>query len=272
MSQYCMPASYPRLFVAAALAAWSGFPAGVAETTTLQRSPGWTTRSLLASPYATQAAAADDRRVYAISSTAVVSYDRRTGRLLATATAPGTEHLNSGFVHDGRLYCAHSNYPATPPASDIRVLDADTGRLEVWHRFDDPPGSLVWCVVRDGAWWCCFAGYGPENGRTVLVEYAAGGLDRERRRFRFPEVVIADWDGMSASGGIFSGADLLVSHHHAPVLYRLRVPTAGETLAFVEALTCPFPGQGFAADPVTGGLVGIDRPHRRVVFAVPDAE
>jgi hypothetical protein len=106
----------------------------------------------------------------------------------------------------------------------------------------------------------------------VLVEYAAGGLDRERRRFTFPDVVIADWDGMSASGGIFTGSDLLVSHHHAPVLYRLRVPAAGETLEFVEALTCPFPGQGFAADPVTGGLVGIDRPRRRVVFAIPDAE
>lgn len=75
---------------------------------------------------------------------------------------------------------------------------------------------------------------------------------------------------MSASGGIFSGCELLVSHHHFPVLYRLRVPATGSTLEFVEALACPFPGQGFAIDPVTGGLVGIDRPHRRVVFAVPD--
>jgi hypothetical protein len=258
------------MIVAAALAAWPGFAATGAETTTLRRAAGWTTQSLLASPWATQAAAADDRRVYAISNRVVATYDRGTGRLLATATAPGTEHLNSGFVHDGRLYCGHSNYPATPPESDIRVLDPETGRLEVFHRFEDPPGSLVWCIVRDAAWWCCFAGYGPDNGRTMLVEYAAGGLDRERRRFTFPAQVVADWDGMSASGGIFSGCELLVSHHHFPVLYRLRVPATGSTLEFVEALACPFPGQGFAIDPVTGGLVGIDRPHRRVVFAVPD--
>jgi len=265
-----MPTSYPSLIIAAALAAWPALPATAAETTTLRRTAGWTTRSLLASPHATQAAAADDRRVYAISNTTVATYDRRTGRQLATATAPGTEHLNSGFMHDGRLFCAHSNYPATPPESDIRVFDPDAGRLEVFHRFADPPGSLVWCVVRDGAWWCCFAGYGLDNGRTVLVEYAPGGFDHERRRFTFPEAVIADWDGMSASGGVFSGCDLLVSHHHFPVLYRLRVPDVGTTLELVEALACPFPGQGFAADPVTGGLVGIDRPHRRIVFAVPE--
>lgn len=265
-----MPASYPSLILAAALAAWPGLAATAAETTALRRTAGWTTRSLLASSHATQAAAADDRRVYAISSTTVATYDRGSGRLLAAATAPGTEHLNSGFLHAGRLYCAHSNYPATPPESDIRVLSPDTGRLEVFHRFVDPPGSLVWCVVRDGTWWCCFASYGSDNGQTVLVEYAAGGLDRERRRLTFPAEVVADWDGMSASGGIFWGDDLLVSHHHFPVLYRLRVPATGATLEFVAAMACPFPGQGFAADPITGGLVGIDRPHRRVVFAVPE--
>jgi hypothetical protein len=270
MSQYCMPASYPSLLVAAALMAWSGCAVTAAETTTLRRAPGWTTQSLLASPHATQAAAAAEQLVFVISSTAVATYDRGTGRLVATATAPGTKHLNSGFVHAGRLYCAHSNYPATPPESDIRVFDPHTGRLDLFHRFDDPPGSLVWCVVRDGAWWCCFAGYGSDNEQTVLVEYAADGFGRERRRFMFPANVVADWDGMSGSGGIFNGCDLLVSHHHFPVLYRLRVPSAGTTLEFVEALGCPFPGQGFASDPVTGGLVGIDRPQRRVVFAVPE--
>lgn len=256
--------------IAAALARWPGPPAAAAETTALVRAPGYTTTGLIASPYATQAAAADKRRVYVISSTTVAVYDRPTGRLLATATAPGTEHLNSGFLHEGRLYCSHSNYPATPPESDIRVFDPATGRLEVFHRFTDPPGSLVWCVVREGRWWCCFAGYGPDNHRTVLVEYAPGGFAREIRRLTFPEEVVADWNGMSASGGIFAGDSLLVSHHHFPVLYRLRVPAAGSELEFVEALACPFPGQGFAADPVTGGLVGIDRPRQRVVFAAAE--
>jgi hypothetical protein len=61
---------------------------------------------------------------------------------------------------------------------------------------------------------------------------------------------------------------LLVTHHHYKVLYRLRVPKEGTELELVEALTSPFPGQGIAADPKTGGLVGIDRDGKKVVFAV----
>ena len=257
-----------RLFVAVG-AALAAIPTVAAETTSsrLPLARGWTTTAVLASPHATQAAAADRHHAYAISNTTVAGYDRRTGRLVSLATAAGTEHLNSGFFHEGRLYCAHSNYPRTPPESDIRVYDPANGRLELFHRFVDPPGSLVWCVVRDGCWWCCFAHYGDDNRRTVLVEYQPGGFERERRRFGFPAVVVDDWDGMSGSGGIWQGDDLLVSHHHAQVLYRLRLPRHGDELAFVGAAACPFPGQGFAVDPATGGLVGIDRPHRRIVFA-----
>jgi hypothetical protein len=235
--------------------------APAADTSSLPRAPGWTTARLLASPYATQAAAADERNVYVISSTTVARYDRATGRLLATATTPDTKHLNSGFLHDGKVWCAHSNYPAMPHESDIRVYEPVTGTLTVGHVFRDPPGSLVWCVRREGRWWCCFAHYGDDNARTVLVEYEPGGFDRERRRLSFPTKVIADWDEHT----------LLVSHHHFRVLYRLRLPEAGDTLEFVEALHCPFPGQGFAADPVTSGLIGIDRARRAVVFASESA-
>jgi hypothetical protein len=239
-------------------------------TSTLVRAPGWTTTHLLATPHATQAAAAGGGDVYVISSTAVARYDRGSGRLVTTATTPDTRHLNSGFVHAGKVWCAHSNYPATPQESDIRVFDPATGTLAVHHVFRDPPGSLVWCVVREGRWWCCFAHYGDANARTVLIEYEAGSFDRERRRLTFPREVVADWDGMSASGGIWDGDTLLVSHHHFRVLYRLRLPATGGELELVEALHCPFPGQGFAADPVTGGLVGIDRDRRAVVFAERD--
>lgn len=238
-----------------------------AATSALPRAAGWTTSRLLASPAATQAAAADQEHVYAISSTTVARYDRATARLMATATTPDTKHLNSGFVHDGKVWCAHSNYPATPHESDIRVYDPAADTLRVEHVFRDPPGSLVWCVVREDRWWCCFAHYGDDNPRTVLVEYEPGGFARERRRLRFPADVVADWHGMSGSGGIWDGDTILVSHHHVRVLYRLRLPAAGDALELVEALHCPFPGQGFAADPVTGGLIGIDRGRRAVVFA-----
>ncbi len=238
----------------------------VPATTSLVRRPGWTTARLIASPHATQAAAADDRHVYAISNTTVAQYDRGSGRLVQAGTSSDAQHLNSGFVHEGRVYCAHSNYPAEPPASDIRVFDPATGKLTLFHRFPEPPGSLVWCVRRGGNWWCCFAWYRADNARTVLIEYADDGLEREARRFTFPTEVVADWDGMSASGGIWDGDTLLVSHHHFPVLYRLALPAGGSELRLVEPLGCPFPGQGIAADPA-GGLVGIDRFRRRIVFA-----
>jgi hypothetical protein len=237
------------------------------ETSGLARSAGLTASRLVSSPHATQAAAADARHVYAVSNTTVAQHDRASGRLVRMATEPTTKHLNSGFIWDGKVWCAHSNYPALPHESDIRVFDPATGRLSVHHVFPDPPGSLVWCVIRDGRWWCCFAHYGDDNARTVLIEYDAGGFDHERRRLTFPAPVIDDWDGMSASGGLWDGDTLLVSHHHFRVLYRLRLPATGTVLEFVEALHCPFPGQGIAVDPLTGGLVGIDRSRPAIVFA-----
>lgn len=272
--------------LAAALAGSAGQPGLAAEPqagpvrTSLQPVNGWTTTRRLATPHATQAAAADADHIYAISSTTVARFDRRTGVLLDTASSPTAQHLNSGFLHDGRLYLAHSNYPATPHASDIRMYIPGETRLQLYHVFPDPPGSLVWCIRRGGNWWCCFAHYGAENHRTCLIEYADGGLERERRRWLFPEQVIADFDGMSASGGLWDGDTLLASHHHFPVLYRLRLPGPTEPpdrLILVETLHCPFPGQGFAIDPAAAAaqaaprLVGIDRPSRTVVLAAPEA-
>jgi hypothetical protein len=245
--------------------------------------PGWIESRSFRSPHATQAACVDRTRAFAISNTTVAVHDRRTGRLLGEVTGPDTKHLNSGFLSGGRIWCAHSNYPLTPHESDVRVCDPATGELSVFHRFSEPPGSLVWCVKRqggqgagtgasEGGWWCCFAHYGADNARTVLVEYGpeGDGFEREVRRFTFPPAVIDDFDGMSGSGGIFDGETLLVSHHHYRVLYRLALPREGNELELVEVLSCPFPGQGIAADPETGWLVGIDRQRRAVVFAEPD--
>jgi hypothetical protein len=214
---------------------------------------------------ATQAAAADERSFYAISSTAVAEYDRHTGKRLRVVTAEGTQHLNSGFFWEGKLYCAHSHYPKQPDRSDIRVFDPQTGKLTIFHTFERSPGSLVWCVRRKQSWWCCFAHYGADNAKTVLVEYH--GEFQEQRRWTFPNEVVSEWDGMSASGGIWLEDTLLTSHHHDRVLYRLRLPQRGSVLELVERRPGPFPGQGLAIDPVTGGLIGIDRAKREIVLA-----
>lgn len=229
----------------------------------LDLKPGWKAAGELKSEFATQAAAADETRVFAVSSTTVAMYDRATGKLLGSAG--GATHLNSAFVHGGKVYCAHSNYPKTPETSEIRVFDPEAKTLAVFHEFKEPPGSLVWNVHDGKNWWCCFAHYGADNAKTVLVRYGDGF--KEEQRWTFPKAVVDDWDKMSASGGVFDGDTLLVTHHHFKVLYRLKVPKPGKELELVEALACPFPGQGIAADPKTGGLVGIDRGAKKVVFA-----
>lgn len=226
--------------------------------------PGWTKTAEVASEHAHQAAAADDKLFYAVSSTKVAKYDRASGKLLKVSEGPA-EHLNSAFVWEGKVYCAHSNYPKTPEVGDIRVYDPATNKLAVHHAFKDPPGSLVWCVREGDAWWCCFANYGKENAKTLLLKMDADF--KELGRWTFPKKVVDDWDAMSASGGIRDGDGFLGTHHHFKVLYRLKLPKEGTELEFVEALACPFAGQGIAVDPVTKGLVGIDRGAKRIVVA-----
>lgn len=230
----------------------------------LDSKPGYVSTRVFPAVHATQAAAATETVFYAVSNRTIATHDRKTGTLVRESVGPA-EHLNSALIHDGKVYCAHSNYPAKPDTSEIRVYDPATNKLAVWRDFPNPPGSLVWCLVKNNEWWCCFAHYGKDNAKTVLIHYAEGF--REKRRYTFPATVVADWDAMSASGGVWDGETLLVSHHHYPVLYRMRVPAKGAALELVEVLKCPFAGQGIAADPATGGLVGIDRTKRAVVFA-----
>jgi hypothetical protein len=59
----------------------------------------------------------------------------------------------------------------------------------------------------------------------------------------------------------------LATDHDNRWLYRLRVPENNGVLEFIRIEAAPFSGQGIAADPQTGGLVGIDRKKRRVIFA-----
>ena len=231
----------------------------------LDLKPGYTLTQSFPAKHATQAAAATNSVFYAVSNGTVATHDRSTGKLVRESEGKA-EHLNSAFVHEGKVYCAHSNYPKKPDTSEIRVYDPATNKLSVWRDFPNPPGSLVWCVVHKGQWWCCFAHYGDnENAKTLVIRYAEGF--KELARWTFPKAVVDDFDAMSASGAVFDGDALLVSHHHYRVLYRMGVPEGGGELKLVEAIQCPFPGQGIAADPKTGGLVGIDREKRTVVFA-----
>lgn len=228
----------------------------------------WQASRSLAAPEAHQAAAADDAHVYAISSTEIARYDRFSGEPTGRSTGEA-QHLNSGFLFEGRLYCAHSNYPLTPELSQIKDLDLESLTLTTFHDFGDYGGSLTWVVRHDGGWWCNFARYGRANSETFLVRFDDEW--RELQRWTYPDELIARLGNYSLSGGIWHEDALLVTGHDDRVLFRLGVPEEGRVLQLVDEMEAPFTGQGIAADPVTGGLVGIDRRRRLIVFAEMDA-
>lgn len=218
------------------------------------------------SGYATQAAAVDDRYIYAVANKGIAKIDRADGRELAVSEGKAS-HLNSAVVMDGKIYCAHSNFPLKPEKGEIMVLDPQTMKLETFHEFSGPPGSLTWALRKDGSWWCHFAHYGKDNGGSVLVRYDADW--KETGRWTYPPEFVAEWGKMSLSGAVWQGGELLATGHDKKRIYRLKVPEAGKVVEWVATHPSPFPGQGIALDPETGGLVGIDRKRKSVVFAEP---
>jgi hypothetical protein len=147
---------------------------------------------------ANQAAAADERFVYAIASAVVGKYDRATGERLAVSTG-AAHHLNSGFLWEGRLYSAHSNYPAKPERSEIMVLDPAAMVITSFKDFGESHGSLTWAVREGGHWWCNFAFYGADKAKTVLVKFDDAW--RELGKWTYPQPVLADLGNYSISGG-----------------------------------------------------------------------
>ena len=82
----------------------------------LAETVAWQTVREFAAPEAIQAAAADEQFVYAVASREIAKYDRVTGKKIAISTGDA-KHLNSGFLWQGKLLCAHSNYPQLPERS-----------------------------------------------------------------------------------------------------------------------------------------------------------
>jgi endonuclease/exonuclease/phosphatase family metal-dependent hydrolase len=125
-------------------------------------------------------------------------------------------------------------------------------------------------VRHEGHWWCNFARYGADNDQTFLVKFTDDW--REVGRWTYPPEVIGQLGRNSLSGGLWRNGSLLVTGHDDPVLFRLQVPKQGTVLKLIDKQTVPFTGQGFALDPVTGGLVGISRSKRQVIFAGQESQ
>lgn len=242
--------------------------------------PGWTLSASFPAPEAHQAAAADEKQVYVISSTAVAAYDRSNGQRQWVSHGGGASHLNSGFLWQGKLLCAHSNYPQHPNTSQIKAVDLTTGELSDFKDFGVSDGSLTWAVRHEDAWWCNFAFYGAEQQKTRLVRY--DDQWRETGSWTYPQQLYQFFGRYSLSGGIWHGDTLLVTDHDHPVIYRLRLPQTGSELEWIDRHAAPFTGQGFAIDPAGTSasdadedsalnipLIGINRAKRLVMFAAP---
>jgi hypothetical protein len=224
----------------------------------------WKATSVLSAPEAVQAAAADEHFAYAVSNTQVAKYDRISGQRLAVSTSEA-KHLNSAFLLDGVLYCAHSNYPQLPAKSELKALNLENMQLTTFHDFCKQQGSLTWAVFYANQWWCNFAHYGKENARTYLVKYNTEW--QEQSRWVYPPAVIQKLGNYSLSGGIWLADELIVTGHDDPLVFRLRLPKSGRELEYLGEVSVPFTGQGIAFDPLTKGLVGINRAKKQMVFA-----
>jgi endonuclease/exonuclease/phosphatase family metal-dependent hydrolase len=227
---------------------------------------GWRETARIPAAEAHQAAAADREFYYAVTNDKVAKYSR-DGKQVAVSNGQA-KHLNSAFLWEGNLLCAHSNFPQLPEQSEIKLLDIATMQLTTFKDFGNFGGSLTWCVLRENHWWCNFARYGEKNSETFLVKF-----DRQWKevgRWTYPESVIKQLGKMSISGGIWYQHQLLVTGHDDGVFFVLDLPEKGTILEHVRTVRMPFTGQGFAYDSWTHELIGIDRKQREMVRAQLD--
>jgi hypothetical protein len=145
------------------------------------------------------------------------------------------------------------------------VLDPQTMQLTTFKDFGNYGGSLTWVVRRGDDWWCNFARYGADNGQTFLAKFTSEW--KELERWTYPPEVITRLGRYSLSGGIWLDNRLVTTGHDDPLVFRFRLPKQGNVLELIDTRPVPFTGQGIAIDPSTGGLVGINRRNRQVIFA-----
>jgi hypothetical protein len=236
-------------------------------------------------PEAGQGVAADGAFLYAINNHTLAKYEKASGKRVALwegGAGGAIVHLNAGIVHEGRLYCAHSNFPGVPMQSSVEIFDTATLQHVGSHSFGRTDGSLTWLDRRErsatlntgGAWIACFVHYGRRGGEpgrgpewTQIVEF-----DDQWRRLRgwtFPADLTAHIGaaGYSVSGGAFGPRGLLfATGHDAPELYVLDFPVAGTALKWIATIPISAEGQAFGWDPADKGvLYTVARKTREVI-------
>ena len=222
-----------------------------------------------------QGVAVDDIHFYAITNAAIGKYDKATGKHVGgwdSAKDPKAgviKHLNAGIILDGKLWCAHSNYPEVPMRSSVEIWDpASMQHLESID-LTDAGGSLTWVDRQDGVWLACFAQYAKtgDPGRTRVLRFDAQW--KKLDELTFPPEMVAKFGKNSSSGGSFGpGQHLFITGHDAQELYVLDLPSQGQVLTWRTALPISAHGQAFAWDRSQPGLLySIDRKTREVIIS-----
>ena len=217
-------------------------------------------------PEARQGVAADQEFLYIISNHALGKYRKDTGVRVAGWECPEGQpltHLNAGIVRDGRLYCAHSNFPGVPMLSSVEIWDTATMKHVGGRSLGRTDGSLTWIDRRNGRWIACFVHDGRRGGEpgrgpewTRLVEYDDEW--RETGGWVLPAELVTTLGvrGYSCSGGaIGPGGYLFVTGHDETALFVLAFPEAGSTLRWIATIPITAEGQAFGWDPRDSGVL-----------------
>ncbi len=219
-----------------------------------------------------QGVAVDGEHFYVITNAAIGKYRKDTGERVGSwkETEGGhIKHLNAGLILEGKLLCAHSNYPEVPMKSSVEVWDPKTMEHVESIDLTDAGGSLTWVDRRDGEWFACFAQYAKtgDPGRTRVLRFDTQW--KKTGELTFPAEMVAKFGKNSSSGGSFGPErHLFITGHDAQELYVLDFPVAGDVWTWRAAMPISAHGQAFAWDRSKPGvLYSIDRKTQEVIVS-----
>jgi hypothetical protein len=216
---------------------------------------------------ANQGVGVDGTHFYAVDNQSIGKYEKKTGKLVKKWQGDRKGpilHLDSALIMDGKLYCAHSNYPEWPMTSSLEIFDAGTMEHVGTHSFGIQWGSLTWVDWHEGHWWMTFANYdrllGPNKtpyghkANTVTVKFTRDF--RPVESWTLPRAILDKFEDMGNSGGSWGPDGFLYLTGHDPAeLYRMRLPKAAAVLELVDVIPMNIRGQGIAWDRSQPGVI-----------------
>ena len=205
-------------------------------------------------PASKQAVAVDSFHFYVINNSTITKHIKSTGELIKEWTDNDSllNHLNSGIIIDGKLFCCNSNYSESPMASSIEIFDPITLEHLDNHSFGIFNGSATWIDKYKDFWYVAFAHYtgkgsepGKDNSWSRLIKF-----DSEWRQIEswiFPKELIKKFGIKSCSGGvILHDGQILCTGHDLYEIYVLKFPEKGYTLEWYKTIPVGSYGQGIA--------------------------